>query len=185
MNTEERLPDRVRAALADPDTWADPPKGLVDRVISEGREAEGRPTHSIWIAAALALVLVGVSLFQGPGEPPDDGLIVAMTGTPLAPGAAGTVQMREAPSGWYIRLDVRGLPPAPEDAYYQGWLWDEDEGVSIGTFHMRNGAEPVGLWSGVSPEGFPVVKVTLQDLGGGSAPSDRVMMEGRVTDPVR
>ncbi len=183
MNTEDRLPDRVRAALADAGTWSDPPAGVLRGVLAEARRPAER-IHSIWIAAALALVLVGLVVGMKPSDSSDEGLVVAMSGTSLAPRAVGTAQLREAASGWYIRLEVDGLPPAPENTYYQGWLWGEDQGVSIGTFHMRNGPEPVGLWSGVSPEGFPVVKVTLQDVGGQSSPSDRVVMEGLVTEPV-
>lgn len=184
MNHEEALSDRVEAVLADPGTWADPPEGLVDRVLAEGKRRESLG-HSLWIAATLALVLVGLALFLEPEDAAEEGLTIAMTGTPLAPDATGTAFLREAASGWYIRLDVDGLPPAPEDSFYQGWLWGDGEGISIGTFHMRNGPEPVGLWSGVSPEGFPVVRVTLQEVGGGPSASDRVVMEGRVDGSVR
>lgn len=183
MNTEEMLPERVRAVLADAGTWAEPPSGLFRGVTAKARRPKER-MHSVWIAAALALVLVGLVLVMEPAGTSDEGLIIAMNGTPLAPRAVGTAQLREAASGWYIRLEIEGLPPAPEDEYYQGWLWGDGQGVSIGTFHMRNGPEPVGLWSGVSPEGFPVVKVTLQNVGGEPSPSDRVVMEGLVTEPV-
>ena len=183
MNTEESLPDRVQNVLADAGTWAEPPAGMFRRVMTEARRPKER-MHSVWIAAALALVLVGLVLVMERADGSGEGVIIAMNGTPLAPQAVGTAQLREAASGWYIRLEIKGLPPAPEDKYYQGWLWGGDQGVSIGTFHMRNGPEPVALWSGVSPEGFPVVKVTLQDVGGESSPSDRVMMEGLVSEPV-
>jgi len=48
--------------------------------------------------------------------------VVALTPTELAPDASGTVEISDTPSGFYIELDLDGLPPAAEGSYYQAWL---------------------------------------------------------------
>ncbi|HEX6946149.1 MAG TPA: anti-sigma factor [Acidimicrobiia bacterium] len=205
MNTEERTSyletgaggnlegadrlDRIRSLLGRAETWAEPPAGLLEDIL-EATDREParvmpaprrRPRYlpGLSIAAVLAIVLVGLILFldQGPAE--QDDMVVALAGTELAPGARGEARIDETPAGWYIRLQVDGLPPAPEGSYYEGWLWREGEGVSIGTFHLRS-SEPIALWSGVSPDEYPVVRITLQDVGGGPAASERVMMAGTI-----
>lgn len=205
MNTEERTSyletgaggnlegadrlDRIRSLLERAETWAEPPAGLLEDIL-EATDREParvmpaprrRPRYlpGLGIAAVLAIVLVGLILFldQGPAE--QDDMVVALAGTELAPGARGEARIDETPAGWYIRLQVDGLPPAPEGSYYEGWLWREGEGVSIGTFHLRS-SEPIALWSGVSPDEYPVVRITLQDVGGGPAASERVMMAGTI-----
>lgn len=205
MNTEERTSyletgaggnlegadrlDRIRSLLERAETWAEPPAGLLEDIL-EATDREParvmpaprrRPRYlpGLGIAAVLAIVLVGLILFldQGPAE--QDDMVVALAGTELAPGARGEARIDETPAGWYIRLQVGGLPPAPEGSYYEGWLWREGEGVSIGTFHLRS-SEPIALWSGVSPDEYPVVRITLQDVGGGPAASERVMMAGTI-----
>ncbi len=111
--------------------------------------------------------------------------VVAINGTDLAPDATGKATLRPTSSGWYIRLEVSGLPAAPEGTYYEGWVWSEEEGVSIGTFHLHGGAEPVVLWSGVDVAEYPAIWVTLQDEGAGAEASDRIMMKGRIEDLVQ
>lgn len=179
--------DRVRSILARAETWAEPPADLIDRVLED---VAGEPVPagrwSGWpsaaIAAALALVLVGLIAFVDSGEPRPAGTVIAMTGTELAPAATGEARIEERPSGWYVHLEVRGLPPAGEGSYYEAWLWRNGEGVSMGTFHLRS-PDPVALWSGVSPEDYPVVRITLQDESGGPAPSGRVVMTGMLPGP--
>jgi hypothetical protein len=112
-----------------------------------------------------------------------DDTILAMVGTEIEAGAGGTAAVRPTGSGWWIRLDLTGLPPAPEGSYYEGWVWSDDgEGVSIGTFHLRNDQGPVILWSGVEMEEYPSIWVTLEDEDGSAVASDRVVMKGRMPD---
>jgi hypothetical protein len=88
-------------------------------------------------------------------------------------------------AGWWIRLDVTDLPPAPDGMYYEGWVWsDAGEGVSIGTFHLRGGDAPVVLWSGVPLAEYPSIWVTLEDEEEGPEASDLVVMTGRLPEPV-
>jgi hypothetical protein len=60
-------------------------------------------------------------------------------------------------------------------------MWnDEGEGVSIGTFHLRGGEEPVILWSGVDPADYPAIWVTREPEDGDPGASDQVVMRGRI-----
>lgn len=183
---DERL-DLMRQVLAAEATWAEPSPGVLEGIVAVigprkpdiPATTRNRPRLSpAWgIAAVVVVALFGV---LGWLDRPQEGeaTLVAMFGTDLAPEAVGTAMVRETPAGWYIRLELSDLAPAPEDAYYEGWVWREGEGVSIGTFHLRGGAEPVALWSGVDPADYPAIWVTLQDEGGGAEASDRVVMKG-------
>jgi hypothetical protein len=130
-------------------------------------------------AAVVALVLASVTVVTSGAD-----TVVAMTGTDLQAGASGTATVHPTGSGWYVRLDVTGLPPAPEGSYYEGWVWSDDgEGVSIGTFHLRSQDGPVILWSGVEMTEYPSVWVTLEDEDGSPEASDQLVLTGRMPEP--
>ena len=59
---------------------------------------------------------------------------------------------------------------------------DADVGVSAGTFHMRGGDGSIELWSGVSPDDYPLVTVTIQQEADGAESSGRVVLRGLLTD---
>ena len=187
---DDRL-DLIRDVLSAEATWAEPLPGTFELIAAE--VGAGKPELAVspkrsprlspaWgIAAVLVVALFGfLGWLDRPVEA--EGSLVAMTGTILAPEAQGTALVREAPAGWYIRLEIEGLAAAPEDTYYEGWVWRDGEGVSIGTFHLRGGFEPVALWSGVDPADYPAISVTLQDEGAGTAASERVVMRGRIEE---
>jgi hypothetical protein len=120
--------------------------------------------------------LLGV--FSSPDED-----VRAIAGTELEPAATGEVAIREAESGWWIRLDFVDLPAAADGTYYEGWVWNGDgHGVSIGTFHLRGDEQSVVLWSGVDPADYPAIWVTLEDEDGDPGASDRVVMRGPPED---
>ena len=188
----ERL-DLIREILSRDTTWEEPPPEVADLLladISARNVTIGTPkvTHMrrwAWAAAvagaaALALVLAGVlGLFTSPEEQ-----IVAIAGTELQPAATGQAAIRETDAGWWIRLDINDLPAAADGTYYEGWVWDDDgHGVSIGTFHMRGGEQSVVLWSGVDPQDYPAIWVTLEDEDGDASASDQVVMRGRPENP--
>lgn len=180
----ERL-DAIRARLGEEAIWAEPPTRVGDELMDEVAAAAQPPAmrrRSPWLAVAVILGALVVALAAAAagllGEPAET--VIAMTGTDLEPTAIGEVAIRSTGSGWWIRLEVDGLPPADEGTYYEGWVWnDEGEGVSIGTFHLRSDDEPVILWSGVDPDDYPSVGVTLEDEDGDPSASDRVVMRGR------
>ncbi|HEX9866356.1 MAG TPA: anti-sigma factor [Acidimicrobiia bacterium] len=190
---EERL-DLIRDVLAEAATWAEPPThvvhGLLAAVADDRRvpsEDSSSGTRVRWpviaaavggIAAVIALVFSTVSVLNADTE-----IVLAMSGTELELGAAGQALARPTGSGWWIRLELSGLPPAPDGSFYQGWVWSDDgQGVSIGTFHLRGGEEPVVLWSGVELAAYPSIWVTLQNEGEGPEASDLVVMTGRLPD---
>ncbi len=196
----------LAALLSNPELWEDPSPATGDAIVTTitaeaaltaeltrtattGEVATISPLRRrlvpvvVGIAAAL-LVVVGVSvaLDSGTGSDPrvDE---VAMVGTDLAPDASAYAVIADTPLGTVIHLDLSGLPPAPAGAYYEAWLRTGPEvGVSAGTFHLRGGDGEVELWSGVSTDDYPIVTVTLQEEGGGTASSAQVVLRGTVSD---
>lgn len=184
----ERL-DLIRDVLGRDATWAEPPPEVADRLLA-AIEAERPPsvpepgssrrwlgvTAAVVGVAAVTIVVAGLAgVFTSPEEQ-----IVAIAGTELEPTASGEAAIREAESGWWIRLDVEDLPAAEIGTYYEGWVWnDQGDGVSIGTFHLRGDSEPVVLWSGVDPADYPAIWVTLEEEDGDPAASEQVVMRGR------
>lgn len=185
----ERL-DQIREILGRDATWSEPPPEVADRLLAaigarkspNGRAKPEPARRWVWPAAALvatAAAVIAVMGLLGVFSAPDE-QVVAISGTELEPEATGQVAIRETESGWWIRLDVDDLPAAEAGTYYEGWVWNDDgEGVSIGTFHFRGGERSVVLWSGVDPEDYPAIWVTLEDEDGDPAASDRVVMRGR------
>jgi hypothetical protein len=188
---DDRL-DLIRDVLAGESTWAEPPPQVADGILAslaadavvQPTTAEGRASR--WplalagvggLVAVVALVLGTISVTRG------DDNVVAMAGTELEAEAAGEVAFGPTDAGWWIRLDVSGLPPAPDGSYYEGWVWSDDgEGVSIGTFHLRGDEMPIVLWSGVPLEDYPSIWVTLESEDEGPEASDQIVMKGRIPD---
>jgi hypothetical protein len=188
----ERL-DLIRQVLAEEATWAEPPPAVADGLLAALAAAAGpglsataeRTSRWPLVAAVAGAMVAVVALILGTLAVLDEErvTVVAMSGTELEVSASGSAAVRPNDAGWWIRLDVTGLPPAPDGMYYEGWVWsDADEGVSIGTFHLRGGDAPVVLWSGVPLAEYPSIWVTLEDEEEGPEASDRVVMTGRLPD---
>ena len=187
---DERL-DLIRDVLSTESTWAEPPPQVADGILAAlATEAATQPVAtdaqaSRWplalagvggLVAVVALVMGTIAVTQG-----DKDKLVAMSGTELQAQATGEAAFGPNDAGWWIRLDVNGLPPAPEGSYYEGWVWsDEGEGVSIGTFHLRGDETPIVLWSGVPLADYPEIWVTLESEDDGPEASDAIVMTGRI-----
>jgi hypothetical protein len=179
--------DNVRRTLAEETTWEVPPQSVLDGVLSEIRAETNpfdtparRPSVPRLLAAALTLgaILLVTALSLGTF---DKGTQVALAGTELLPTATGSAWLQPTDAGWAIRIDLEGLPPAEAGHYYEGWVWSDDgEGVSIGTFHLRNGMEPLQLWAGVDVLEYPSIWISLQAEGGGPQVSEEIVMRGRL-----
>lgn len=176
--------DSIRAALRDEVTWSDPPPEVAARIMDDIAAPSGphiRPRRA-WLGVAvilsalfIAVIAAAAGVFTSQQEE-----VVAMEGTEIEQSAIGAATIGATGAGWWIRLQVDGLPPAQEGTYYEGWMWnDEGQGVSIGTFHLRDDDDPVMLWSGVDPADYPSIWVTLEDEDGDPAASERVVMRGR------
>ena len=176
---DEREGAFVTEALAAASTWDGPPPDLEQLVVDAVRAEAGSQPRRRWvglggIAAGLLLVAAALLFLRDEAEPH-----VLMAATDLAPTASAVATIIDTPGGVLIRLEVGGLPPAPEGSYYQGWVRNEQgDSVSIGTFHMRGGEGRIGLWSGVSLEEYPTISVSLQKEGEGTESSGRVFLQG-------
>jgi len=175
------LGDSIVAAIAAERVTSPAPPATADLDVQRGRR---RPARWLGAVAAAALVLAigaGVVLTREGDEQPGEQL--AITGTDLAPDASATAVVDDTGAGVAIRLDLRGLEPAPEGQYYQGWLRNaEGELVSIGTFHMRDGDATITLWAGVEVKDYPTLTVTLQTEDEGTGSSGQVVLRGSLTD---
>lgn len=187
--------DLIRGVLAEEATWAEPPPEVADGVLAAlGRESVPAlsavpergsrwPLIAAVVGGAAALVALVLSTVAVLGQ--EQETIVAMAGTELEESAQGEAAVRPADAGWWIRLDVTGLPPAPDGSYYEGWVWSDDgAGVSIGTFHLRGAEAAVVLWSGVPLADYPSIWVTLENEAEGPEASDQVVMTGRIPEIV-
>lgn len=181
---------RFAATLRDEATWAEPPAGLLDRIVADASPApvvpirrRSWPRTLVAIAAATAAVfgagvLVGIA---GDDDPPAaaDELVaqLALAGTDLAPAATAAVDVFDRGAGYALILKTSGLDPAPDGGYYEGWLSSVDDvAVSVGTFHMRGGDGTVVLWSGVAIADFPLL--TVRRHADDSPDDDPVVMTG-------
>ena len=186
----ERL-DMIRAILADEAVWSEPPPEVGDAVIAgisdsaspDPRAVQRRNRPFVWLAglgAAAAILLVVVGLL-GLLDMESNEIVMAVEGTELEADASGQATLKPTGDGWSIRLEVSDLPAAEPGTYYEGWMWnDEGDGVSIGTFHLRGGGESVILWSGVGPDDYPSIWVTLEPEDGDPAASELVVLRGRI-----
>ncbi|HMI26454.1 MAG TPA: anti-sigma factor [Streptosporangiaceae bacterium] len=177
---------RLRALLADPDGWAEPPAGLLGQILAGVDSERVRPaapprprmrrTVRAGAVALLAAAAVVISLVVTRGPATSD---VVLAGTRLAPGASATAQLHTTPSGLAIELDVSGLPPSPPGSYYQAWMKGPRGLVTIGTFHLRGGPGTVELWSAVSLADYPAITVTREPEDGNPASSGQVVLTNR------
>jgi hypothetical protein len=179
--------------LADPSTWAAPNQGLADSVVAAVLDAEPTvesPPTSItqgrrrpaprrwWLAASVA---AGIAIIAGSVLATRDGTTADFEGelaaTELSPGAHGSVDITRNDGGFRLTLDAAGLPGLPEGSVYQAWMKDRAGAlVPIGTFSSSD--ETITLWSGVSPEDYPLVTVTIEPLDGDLGSSGRVVLAG-------
>ncbi len=168
--------DRLTELLEQPGTWTEPPDVLADVLAEVG--ADGSSSVRRWAvvaAAAAVLALIGIGVIdQFRAEPPD----FVLVGTDLAPTASAEVRVVETPAGVVLRLVITGLDPAGSGSHYQGWVMSGDRAVSVGTFHMRGGDGSVSLWSGVDPDTFRRLIITLQSEDDGPDRSDVVVLTG-------
>lgn len=151
------------------------------RVIDLASRRRAWPRRVLAAAAAVVAVVVGVTAFSS--RTGESSRAVELAGTELAPEASATAELVETPDGTLLRLDISDLPPAGPDEYYEAWLRQDPEvGVSAGTFHFRGGGgEAIGLWAAVSPDDYPLITVTIQDLDGGAESSGRVVLKGTLS----
>jgi len=194
----DELPEAQFGALRDllgsAAVWGSPHPGVEENVIaSVYEEASLRPRmpsapgredrRHLWIIAFAAafLLIAGVSIGLLATRN-DTGDIVSLQGTELAPGASASAELEPTPQGLRVLMSIIGLAPAEQGKYYQGWVRNDTDGVTIGTFHLRGGDGEVELWAGVLADEYPIVTVTLQQEGAGPESSGQVVLRGRLDE---
>ena len=185
--------------LVDDALWTEPPADMEDRVVAEitrarlaqldevGRRPQPRRRRVWWtagagLATAVAAVLALFVFVPDLGQrfAPGDGRRLELAGTELATAATAIAMVESTPTGEAITLTVDDLGPAPEGYFYQAWVRGERGLVSIGTFHMRGGDDPVELWSGVDLADYPTMSVTLEPEDGDERSSGEVLLRGEI-----
>jgi hypothetical protein len=163
------------------------PAGVVP--LSAARSARRR---SWWVAAgaavagAAAAALITTAVVNQDNGPSTAGSQrVELSGTDLAPSAAGSARLRTETSGIRIDLDVNGLPDRVGGDFYQVWLKNCAGTLLIpaGSYHNLDN---VVAWAGVSLADFPLITVTEETAVGGKDPaqgtSGKIVASGKIGD---
>jgi hypothetical protein len=99
--------------------------------------------------------------------------------TGLAPGARASAHITRTDAGFRVVLDARGLQPLDRGEFYEAWMKNAAGTlVPIGTFSSSD--DRVTLWSGVSPEDFPTVTITIESNDNNQASSGQRVLVGDV-----
>ena len=142
---------------------------------SRRRRHISRVGPMIAAVAAAAIVVVAVAVLSRESE---DGVMLALQPTQLAPDVRGTAEVFAEDSGLRIELNVIGLPRREGGLFYQAWLRDAAGNlVPIGTFHD---GDHVTLWAGVSLEDFPTLTITEEQNDNEQGSSGRRVLVGTV-----
>jgi hypothetical protein len=185
--------------LSDPSTWAEPDAGLEDDVVHAvtsaapiaavsvatrtnraRRDATTRRRRVVVpaLSAAAAIAIVFGAVVVARSDTRAD-FTAELRATAVAPGAGALVDITHNNAGFRFVLDAHGLPALPAGEYYQAWLKSPAGTlVPIGTFSASDGR--VTLWSGVSPNQFPTMSVTIEAADNNQATSGRRVLVGDV-----
>jgi len=177
--------------LAHPSTWVEPSLDLEDVVVSAVLDAtaslptvalparrwrRAAPLFAVAAAFVVALVVSAIVLLGSSSGTEYSGELRA---TGLAPGAHGSVAVTPTDAGFRVRLDARGLPPLADGEVYEAWLKNAAGTlVPIGTFSSSD--DVVTLWSGVSPDDFPTLTITIEPIDNNQASSGQRVLMGDV-----
>ena len=189
----------VEVALARAEVWDDPRPGLDDDIVAairaepvaldNVRARRERRRIPAWLitAAAVAVLAVGVVVVvRAAGDNTEiasDTTEASLAGTDLAPDAAATAFFTPTPAGLKILLDADGLAGADPGHMYEAWISDGEIRVSAGTFHLRDGHNPIELWAGTDDPSFHLITVTLEPIDGVADSSGQVVLKGEFSLP--
>jgi hypothetical protein len=197
--------DDLHELLSDPSVWVEPDPSLEDRVMAAVAAEVAATGSAHWrgrrrstttdmprsrsrrsrlalvvagaaAAVAAAVLSIGALTGNGGGSPRFTAALAPVGGTPSATTASASATLTRTATGWHVYLQVEGLPRLDHGHFYEAWLGNGSGGpVAIGTF---NQGEDVTLWSGVSPQDYPMVTITAEDADGNPAPSGRSVLTG-------
>lgn len=190
----DELPRAVQTALTRAEVWDDPRPGLEDDIVTAiraepvpldtARRSRERRSFPRWLvaAAAVAVIAVGavvvVRLADDGSELASDTTEATLAGTDLAPAATATAFFTPTPAGLKIMLDADGLAGAKQGEMYEAWISDGAIRVSAGTFHLRNGHNPIELWAGTDDPRFHIITVTIEPIDGVAESSGQIVLKG-------
>ncbi|MEA2440546.1 MAG: hypothetical protein QOH76_1970 [Thermoleophilaceae bacterium] len=152
---------------------AEPPKRLRDRLATPFR----RPLPAA-LAGAVAAAAVTAALIVLPGtnEARGEEYQASLSGSPAAPGATASAQLRVFASGTHVRLSVRGLRGSPDTVYELWCLRDDGAKVSAGTFRTdASGRADVSLTTAAVPGEYHRLGVERRSFSPGLKPGVGVM----------
>jgi len=189
----------VEVALARAEVWDEPRPGLEDDIVAairaepvaldDVRTRRERRRIPAWLitAAAVAVLAVGaVVVVRAAGdntEVASDTTEASLAGSDLAPDATATAFFTPTPAGLKILLDADGLAGADPGHMYEAWISDGEIRVSAGTFHLRDGHNPIELWAGTDDPRFHLLTVTLEPIDGVADSSGQVVLKGEFSLP--
>ena len=190
----DELPRAVQAALSRADVWDDARPELEDDIVAAiraepvaletARRSRDRRGFPRWLvaAAAVAVIAVGavvvVRLADDDSELASDTTEATLAGTDLAPAATARAFFTPTPAGLKILLDADGLAGAKQGEMYEAWISDGEIRVSAGTFHLRNGHNPIELWAGTDDPRFHIITVTIEPIDGVADSSGQIVLKG-------
>lgn len=178
--TAEAPPAALRASVlaAIAASPQEPKQGNTDGVdLSKARlRWQGRPPL-MWLAsaaAALALVVVGITVFSSSGNGPDrvaavvdaeDAVARSLTGS-----LGGSVTVAYSAQLDAVAVTGSGVDGLPSDRTYQLWLVDDTGAKSVGVFRPNENGSVAVRFDGVDPTSF-VLGVTVEPAGGSESPT--------------
>jgi hypothetical protein len=126
-------------------------------------------------AAAVTAVLI-VLPGAGDSQSSAEQYQAHLSGSPAAPGATASAQLRVFASGTHVRLSVRGLRSGPGTVYELWCLRDDGAKVSAGTFRTdASGRADVSLTTAAVPGEYHRLGVERRSLPPASQPGVGVM----------
>jgi len=174
-----------------------PPPGLQARTLAAvaaaaaaarpGRRWRAWSTRMLALAATVIIAAgTSIGLLLSGGTPAEAYALTLHPGPGLSASASGTI--RQADSGWSVRLTAVRLPQPGPGQFYQCW-WagpgntpGHPRLVSAGTFTAGPaGTATVQLWTAANPDDFPAIEITLDSAARPGQPG-RVVLSGRVAD---
>lgn len=195
----DELSRAVEAALARADVWDEPRPGLEDDIVAAiraepvaldaARSRRQQRKFPTWLvgAAAVAVVATAAVVIARAGddneETAGDTTEAILAGTDLAPDATAEAFFTPTPAGLKILLDAEGLAGAPPGEMYEAWISTGEIRVSAGTFHLRDGHDPIELWAGTDDPRFHLMTVTIEPIDGVAESSGQVVLKGEFRLP--
>jgi hypothetical protein len=177
-DTVERLLAGSGVDLSDPSLWepaADLEAEVMASALAKNDMAAAR-TRGRWLlaaaAAVVAVVAIGAIVYGAIRSTPD--WSVTLAATDLAPDATASIEGWNETSGTRVRLDIDGLPPAPDGFFYELWFSEGPRHISAGTFRAADGVE---MWTAVRRSDFPRLWITLEPIDDDESPSPNTVLD--------